>query len=609
MSMKEVKFIILLFIVATIYPQEKIPVTFTLYSKQVDSVFVAGSFNNWSGSFNPLTKQNDSTWVTTLYLNPGYYYYKFVVNNQWIPDPENEWKINDGGDNFNSIVKVGDPPRPKREKSEIPFPKQLVPEPVLENDRLLIDLYYAAWEMAWNKIKRGTTQNGFVQFYMDEGFNELIYQWDTIFMAAFGMYASNLFPAIQSLDNFYNKQRNDGYIQRVYWESNGQPANEPTLDEPMINPPLFAWMEWRYYNITGDKSRLKKVLPNITKYYDWINNNLRDSVGQGLYYTTQLGSGMDNIPRPIVGKAGWIDLTAQMALAAKMIINISAEVGDNKTVLKFTDEYSRITSLLNQLCWDEDKQFYFDLREDAKLSTVMHIGGFWTLLSETATRDRAEALFKHLANPDEFWRPHMIPTLAANQPMYDSSGHYWLGGVWAPTNYMVIKGLEKYGQYDLANQIADNHINKIAEVFFDFEPDEEKIAFEERYGDGYKTIWECYSPEFTEPATRWDNTFYSRQDFVGWSGLGPIALLIENIIGIDMDVPKNQITWRINRTDKHGIKNLNYLDGKVSLLVETVDDHLSFNITSTHSFNLQIIHNSQTINRKINAGSNLFIIE
>ena len=607
--MKADKFLILLFIVSSLFAQERLPVTFSLHSKLTDSVFVAGSFNSWSGNFNPLEKENDSTWSTTLYLEPGYYYYKLVVNDQWIPDPANDWKINDGGTSFNSIIKVGDPSRPKRKKASVSFPKNLVPEPVLKNDSMLVELYYAAWQMAWNKITRGTSQNGFVNFYMDEGFNEQIYQWDTNFMAAFAVYASNLFPAIQSLDNFYNRQREDGYIQRVYNESTGKEVTEPSKDEPLINPPLFAWIEWRYYQITGDKSRFKDVLPHLVKYHDWLNRNVRDSVGLGLYYTTQLGSGMDNAPRPNVGKAGWIDLSSQMALAAKMIVNIATIIGDNKTVLKFTDEYSRIVNLINQLCWDEETQFYYDLSEDGKLSKVMHVGGFWALLSETATHDRAEALFKHLGNPEEFWRPHMVPTLAANQSGYDSSGHYWLGGVWAPTNYMVVKGLEEYGEQELADQIAQNHIYKMAEVYYEFQPDEEKIAFEERYGDGYQTIWECYSPEFPEPATRWDNTFYSRQDFVGWSGLGPIAMLIENVIGIKMNLRQNQITWRINRTDKHGIKNLNYLDGKVSLLVEPRENNLFFDVTSTHKFDLLIIYKNKSTIREINVGSNLFIIE
>ena len=606
--MKAGRFLILFFLISVLFSQEKLPVTFSIQSQSADSVFVAGSFNGWSGNVNQLVKQDNSRWETTIYLAPGYYYYKFVLNNNWFPDPENDWKINDGGSSYNSIIKVGEPPRPVRKKSYIPFPKDLVPKPVLENDSMLVELYYAAWEMAWNKITRGTARNSFVKFYMGEGFSEQIYQWDTNFMVAFGMYASNLFPAIQSLDNFYNNQRSDGYIQRVYEESNGQEVAEPTVNEPMINPPLFAWMEWRYYKITGDKSRLKRVLPILTKYHNWINKNLRDSLGQGLYYTTPLGSGMDNTPRPNVGKAGWIDLTAQMALAAKSIISIAIVVGDNNTVLKFTDEYSRIINLINKLCWDENTQFYYDFREDSTLSNAMHVGGFWTLLSQTATRDRAEALFKHLANPDEFWRPHMVPTLAANQPAYHSSGHYWLGGVWAPTNYMVVKGLEKYGQYELADQIVENHLYKMAEVYFQFQSDEKKIAFEERYGDGYQTIWECYSPEFPEPATRWDDTFYSRQDFVGWSGLGPIAMLIENVIGIELNVPQNQITWRIHRTDKHGIKNLNFLDGKVSLIVEPKENKLFFNIESTHKFDLLISYQGKSILKEINIGSNLFFI-
>ena len=45
-------------------------------------------------------------------------------------------------------------------------------------------------------------------------------------------------------------------------------------------------------------------------------------------------------------------------------------------------------------------------------------------------------------------------------------------------------------------------------------------------------------------------------DFVGWAGLGPIALLIENIIGIQANVPEREIVWYVNRTDRHGIQNL-----------------------------------------------------
>ena len=74
-------------------------------------------------------------------------------------------------------------------------------------------------------------------------------------------------------------------------------------------------------------------------------------------------------------------------------------------------------------------------------------------------------------------------------------------------------------------------VRNIAEVYRNFKPDEDKIAGNERDGN-YQTIWECYSPEKPAPATRWDGENYCRQDFVGWSGLGPIALMLENIIGL-----------------------------------------------------------------------------
>ncbi|KAB2845763.1 MAG: hypothetical protein F9K45_03270, partial [Melioribacteraceae bacterium] len=527
-----------------------VKITFKITDSKAKKISVAGSFNNWNPAANPLIKK-DSTWKTDIYLDPGYYYYKLVVDSNWIPDPSNDWQINDGGNSFNSIIKVGKPPIPKRKTASVKLPKQYLPEPILENNHEWIELYYAAWEMAWNKIARGTSKNGFVKFYMDEGFNELIYQWDTNFMAVFGIYANDLFPAIQSLDNFYNKQRDDGYIQRVYWESSGKIANEPTEDEPMVNPPLFAWIELKNYKLTGDKERLEKVLPVLVKYYSWIEKNMRSKWGNGLYYNTPLGSGMDNTPREAVNKGGYIDMSAQQALAAKCISEIAGIINNDLIQKTFHDKYLGLKLIINYNCWNDEAGFYYDFKQDGSLSSTKHIGAFWTLLSQIADENKFQELKKHLTNPAEFWRPHLVPTLSYDDPHYDVTGHYWRGSVWAPTNYMLIKGLEKYGDYFTAYQIAENHLKNMSYVYYFFKPEEDKIAFEERYADDYKTIWECYSAEFLTPATRWDDTFYSRQDFVGWSGLGPIAMLIENIIGINIDVPNNEIVWRINRADKH----------------------------------------------------------
>ena len=45
-----------------------------------------------------------------------------------------------------------------------------------------------------------------------------------------------------------------------------------------------------------------------------------------------------------------------------------------------------------------------------------------------------------------------MPALAADEPGYTPDGQYWNGAVWAPTNYMVVKGLQDYGFEDDAEK-------------------------------------------------------------------------------------------------------------------------------------------------------------
>ncbi|MFK5855837.1 MAG: trehalase family glycosidase [Bacteroidota bacterium] len=580
--------IIAVFISCTKTSSDFIKYTFTYQSDTANKVFIAGSFNNWSATANPLTNNGSGDWKLEIELQPNYYQYKFVVDGSWIPDPRNDWKINDGGDNFNSIVKVGDPATPQRKLSDRPFPKNQLPEPVLETEPQLVDMYYAAWQMAWNKIQQGTPKNGFEPYYMDEGFNELIYQWDICFITSFAIYGRNVFPVMPSLDNFYKKQRADGYIQRVYWETNGQIANEPTTDEPMVNPPLFAWIEWRYYQISGDTSRFQHVLQVLIKYYEWTEKNCRTAKGKGLFYITSLGSGMDNTPRNNVGKGAWIDYSSQQALAALYISKIAKVQNDINTQELYSEKYSEIKTKINTLLWNDSTHFYYDFTENEVLNSTMHIGAFWTLISEVCTSDNLPYITSHLQNPEEFWRPHLIPTLAANQPEFDEKGHYWLGSVWAPTNYMVIKGLMVNNELALADSIAFNHLNHISDIYLNFKPEIDKIAFDERFNDNYSTLWECYSSELNEPATRWDNTFYSRQDFVGWTGLAPISLLIENVLGFDIVGKDNLINWNIKRTDKHGIKNILLGNQKVTLIFEIIDNNPIIIVKCEEPFSLNI---------------------
>jgi 1,4-alpha-glucan branching enzyme len=61
------------------------------------SVLVSGSFNGWSKDGYRMVEK-DGDWLFPIYLKPGKYTYKFVVDKKWIIDPGNDlWEDNEYG--------------------------------------------------------------------------------------------------------------------------------------------------------------------------------------------------------------------------------------------------------------------------------------------------------------------------------------------------------------------------------------------------------------------------------------------------------------------------------------------------------------------------------
>jgi 1,4-alpha-glucan branching enzyme len=79
---------------------------FELDAPFAGEVFLAGDFNDWSPTENPMAKGDDGIWRTTLTLIPGTYEYKFVVDGEWIEDPENPDFLPDPYGGKNSVITV-----------------------------------------------------------------------------------------------------------------------------------------------------------------------------------------------------------------------------------------------------------------------------------------------------------------------------------------------------------------------------------------------------------------------------------------------------------------------------------------------------------------------
>ncbi len=482
--------------------------------------------------------------------------------------------------------------------TERPFPAENIPQIVFDENPDWVDFYNTAWKIAWGHVYESPAIP--VSPYMGEGCaTNKVWIWDSCFMTQFCRYAFKVFPGIETMDNFY-KIMYDG-------KDTGIKVHHPD------NPPLFAWAEYLYYQQTGDKERLKRIMLKehyLERHYDWLEN--LDCAGECPPYGTAMirwkkeaqgyrwsgcPSGMDNTPRgrDDYDSIYWLDALAQQGLSALYISRLAAIVGDHGCEERFKAEYEEKKKLM-QSYWDSENSVFFDrLISGGGFSKVLTPASFWPVLAELADPEQVEAMCALLTDPRKLGGIMPLPSVSRDDPDFAESGDYWRGGVWLPVVYMTVKALEKYGKYELASSVSQKIIAQMFRVYAGYIP---------------HTIWECYRPTSPEPALngKVDIPYVAkektvgkvvRQDFCGWSALAPISLMIENVIGIhDISAERNTICWRVTRNTRHGIRDLYFVNNRVTLIAENG----LLDVTAEKAFTLKV--NSQIMD--CHAGKSLW---
>lgn len=465
-----------------------------------------------------------------------------------------------------------------------------LPDPVYDAWPAAVAAYWKGWELAVRAMRSPAPGSRLVSNYMYFDFHNNLFAHDSSMMTMFGRFGHRVFPAIETLDNFYANQHETGEICREIDQVTGEDFWPNLEGDPMTvclenpweryrgdwsrvrsykwtrptlatHPPArvrmdgytdhkFHWAEWLNYKTTGDAARIGRAFRPLEKLYRAFEVYLQDR--NGLFVTDW--AGMDNSPRNLQLGYG-VDISSQMVKFGLVLADMAEVLNEPSKAKTYRDEAAARAEIVRKLMWNPQTGMFHDLRFDGNLIPVKTVMGFAPLHAEIPSADQLAGMVAQLENPATFKRPVRVPSLAADEPEYMHYGEYYYGGVWPYTNAMVTEGLEALGRDRLAGEIGRNYWTAGVEVF-------------EKTG----TVWEYFAPEEPAPgrgANPDDPGKNARADFAGWGAYPVIASFIEHGIGLRPDAPKRTLAWNLASTGRCGCRRFAFGDIDTDLVVSS----------------------------------------
>jgi putative isomerase len=296
------------------------------------------------------------------------------------------------------------------------------------------------------------------------------------------------------------------------------------------NPPLLAWALIEAAEMDDDYTLLEQLYPRLSRFHRFLYENRRKN---GLFvWKHSYESGIDNSPRftDVAEKKKYdinhlwaVDFNAWMVVQNNCLAKIANKLGLTEDSNIFMKRREELKHLINKYLWDEKTGLYYDYDYQKKeLNKIPTIASLFPMFAEIPDQEQAKKIITHIRDEFTFNTLIPFPSVARNYP--DFMKDCWRGAVWINTAYIGVKGLEKYGEHELAGDLAFKLVYGIAQTY---------------RNEG--SIYEFYDPDSysLNELTRKKGNLYKQitlggkpvKNFVGWTGLSN-TMLIENVLGI-----------------------------------------------------------------------------
>ena len=285
------------------------------------------------------------------------------------------------------------------------------------------------------------------------------------------MYAKrNLTAALNNHLLFMRTQRADG---RIAGSIQGFPDGSI---EPQFNKFQGFCFPWSavnmYYWIGEDRDYLDQLAVCLEKFdaYLWA---VRDSDGDGVLESWCVyDTGEDNAVRygdapnyatedvPPTGSdvvpMASMDVTSFSYACRDTLAEISLIRGDMEAAKKWRNLADDVANVIGQNLWDDRRGALFDKDRHGRVIDVLCHNTLRCMYWGSVSPYMADRFVnEHLLNPDEFWTPCPLPSVAVNDPAFRNAvENNWSGQSEGLTYQRAILALERYGYEKLVTRLG-----------------------------------------------------------------------------------------------------------------------------------------------------------
>lgn len=263
----------------------------------------------------------------------------------------------------------------------------------------------------------------------------------------------------------------------------GDPTRAGDFGENMHKPVLAQHAAMLVQRLR-DAEWVRPHLGTIGRFVDrYLESHVHAPTGLA-YWQTDFAVGVDNDPsvyyRPAKSTAS-IYLNSLLYRELLALGYLLEELGDQPEATRRRRQAQDLADAVTEHLWDErDGTFYsadLDLRpidpEDwlhrgaprtwsSLLLRVDNWSSFLPLWAGLASREQAERMVARLRDDRTFNAAYGVRTLSRLEKMYDlrasNNPSNWLGPIWGVSNYLVFRGLVKYGFEEDAIELAEKTV-------------------------------------------------------------------------------------------------------------------------------------------------------